>query len=200
MQNPVKVGGANTAEQGRVVSPAEIVDLVKKEAGEKGIIIDLHLPDKDRETLKRAFEWWCGAETKADDVHKETKKRHEWKATAQGEGKLIVTGVVNAFLLLQMLINEIQRAVQLMRLREVVDFRRQPHFKTKVYLFNATWTPRYTDEKDEATAKVNLRELWTRIPNEIWVALDRVYKLQVIDNPDSVVVRLMPQQPTSASP
>lgn len=193
MQDPVKVGSVNTAGQNRVVNPAEIVKLVKAEVGtgEKGIIIDLHFPDSDLKSLEQSAELWIGAKIKAD-TRKETKNRHKWKRMQQGEGRLVITGIINASLLLQRIVNEIQRPIQMIRLREVVDFRHRPHLKAKIYLLSATWFPRTDDEKDEATVKVDLRQLWTRIPPKISIALDAPYKFQVYNNPESIVLRILP--------
>jgi len=173
-------------------SEVEIVNEVLKAlqtfSNNKGIVVDLQVAGD----VQTPVEMWAGIKTKAD-TRRETKDRKKWKQQSQGKGNLLLAGRVNALLLLGKIVNEIQRPVQLIRLREVIDFRYQARLKMKFYFLEATWRPRNTDEEDNAaTAKINIAQLWQRRPPALVRALDQVYKVQVFDNPESLVVRLVP--------
>jgi len=156
--------------------------------GNKGIIIDLQLPGN----VQTPVELWTGIRTKPD-TRRETKNRRKWKQAQQGKGSLILAGRINAVHLLEKIVNEVQRPVQMVRLREVIDFRYQARIKMKFYFLDATWRPRNTDEEDNAaTAKIDIAQLWQRRPKALDKALNAIYKLQIFDNPDSLVVRLVP--------
>jgi len=158
-------------------------------ANEKGIIIDLQLPGN----AQTPVELWTGIKTKAD-TRKETKNRKRWKQQTQGKGKLLLTGRVNALSLVDRIISEIKRPVEMIRLREVIDFRYQARIKVKFYFLSATWRPRNNDESDDAAIKVDVQQLWQRRPSVLSRILDQIYKVQIFDNPDSLVVRLVPRE------
>jgi hypothetical protein len=175
----------------KIAGVEEILNAVKAFGNEKGIIIDIQLPGD----VQTPVELWSGIKTKAD-TRRETKDRKKWKQQTQGKGSLLLTGRVNALSLVERIISEIERPVQLLRLREVIDFRYRARVKMKLYFLSATWRPRNTDESDNgATAKVNLRQLWERRPPALSRVLDQIYKVQIYDNPDGLVVRLILQQP-----
>jgi len=166
----------------------EIIKALETFADKKGIIVDLQLPGD----VQMSVEMWAGIKTKAD-TRRETKNRRKWKQAQQGKGSLILNGRVNALQLVEKIINKVQRPVQMVRLREVIDFRYQARIKMKFYFLDATWRPR-NNEDDGATVKVDLRSLWQRKPPALSKVLDQIYKVQIFDNPDSLVVRLVPLQ------
>jgi hypothetical protein len=173
----------------------EVVEEVLTALGElfppdKAIIVDLQLPSDGK--IKTSLEFWTGVKAKID-TRKDTNQRKKWKKRSQGEGKLLLSGGVNALTLLETLVSKIRRPVQLIRLREVIDFRYQEHFKVKIYFLTATWLPRNNEGDDGATTRFD-RQLWQRRPAVFNKVLDQVYKLKLFDNPDSAVVRLVPAQ------
>jgi hypothetical protein len=153
---------------------------------DKAIIVDLQLPSN----IKTSLEFWTGVRAKID-TRKDTNQRKKWKKQSQGEGKLLLSGGVNGLDLLDRLVTQITRPVQLIRLRKVIDFRYQEHFKVKIYFLTATWRPRNNEDDDGATTGFD-RQLWQRRPAIFSKVLDQVYKLKLFDNPDSAVVRLVP--------
>jgi hypothetical protein len=166
----------------------EVLKTLEMFSDEKGIIIDIQLPGH----IQMAVELWSNAKTKAD-TRAETKQRKKWKEQTQGKGKLLLSGKINALKLLDALISEISRPVQMLRLREIIDVRYRARIKMKLYFLSATWRPR-DNEDDGATVKVDLTQLWQRKPPALSKALEKIYNFQVYDNPESLVVRLVPQQ------
>jgi hypothetical protein len=172
----------------KITGVEEILNAVKAFGNEKGIIIDIQLPGD----VQMPVELWSTAKTKAD-TRAETKQRKKWKEQTQGKGRLLLSGKVNALETLDALISEISRPVQMLRLREVIDVRYRARIKMKLYFLSATWRPR-DNEDDGATVKVDLTQLWQRKPPALSKALEKIYNFQVYDNPESLVVRLVPQQ------